>query len=199
MNSNIVLTMSLIIAPSIAMASVPECALHLQEPPVGGVLTPQQFDANNACKIAVEQASSVADSIAHIRASEKKQQGNDTHPSTSSGLSLRASAPSALPGVISSPDAPHGKPEPAITLPSVDAVSLDAGKAVAYLRYPQGGTVEATRGTQLRDGSTIVFISTQGVFIKEGNKLQQLPTTGDASPEADSTAATILPSHTLTP
>ena len=192
-------TCALLLLPVGTIAAVPECALKLQEPPVGGIMTPQQIDANNACQIAVQQASIVADAVSHIHLSEERSVKNTINKVTD--LKALHNQPHQHEPPPPSAEQSAGKDLPGInkTLPTVDAVSMDAGKAIAYLRYPQGGSIEASRGTRLNDGSTVEFISMQAVYIKQDNTLKQLSTSDELSSSDTVAPAEIQPSHRLQP
>ncbi|NSL92699.1 hypothetical protein [Acetobacter syzygii] len=199
MRNTIFLISTLLLLPVTTVAAVPECAMNLQQPPVGGTMTPQQIDANNACQLAVQQASIVADAVSHIHQSEERALNKTTNKVTDLRPAHSQPPQHELPRTSAEQQADTEKPEINSSLPTVDAVSLDAGKAIAYLRYPQGGTIEASRGTRLKDGSTVEFISMQAVYIKQDHSLKQLSSSGSLSSSETNSPADIQPLHRLQP
>lgn len=64
--------------------------------------------------------------------------------------------------------------EPEPTLPSVRSLSITGARTSAELTYPDGGTVDATPGTELRDGYVVETISKSGVSVSKDGESERL-------------------------
>lgn len=170
---------------------LPACALHLAQPPVGGVLTEEQIDTNNACILTMQQETSVAEAAAKIedanrRASGKQEKLPTATPVGYPAVASRVMAPpqpampqhhadvpaaqAVKPATPSPVVAPPPPPEP----PVVTGIMWDGATYSADLIFPDGGSMEVRRGTTLPDGSSVVIVSQGGVYTQADGAIRPL-------------------------
>ncbi|WP_225063068.1 type IV pilus biogenesis protein PilP [Komagataeibacter rhaeticus] len=168
---------------------LPSCALHLAQPPVGGVLTEEQIDTNNACILTMQQETSVAEAAAKIeeanrRASGKQEKASVAAPVAYPAVASRVMAPPqpAMPQHhmdAPTPQAakaatPVAAPPPPPQPPVVTGIMWDGATYSADLIFPDGGSMEVRRGTTLPDGSSVVIVSQGGVYTQADGTIRPL-------------------------
>lgn len=200
--------------PGVAFAAaipLPACALHLAEPPVGGVLTQQQIDTNNSCILTLQQDAAVAETAARIEDNNRRASGKPDRADNALRGYSSATPPVMMgaPPVITTPpqDAkpavPHSEPTtPSTTAstpaasaspPVVDGIMWDGATYSAIIRFPDGSSMEVRRGTTLPDGATVAIVSRAGVYVDNSGTIRPLRTAGGDIPAPGTTPATTLP------
>lgn len=172
--------------PMPSWATPPECAQHLQEPGIGGRLSQEQIDANNACLSIVDTQKKISEGLATIADNERRSKGGAAF-TTSVGrndlTTMRVPFPQQ-PGTQlhtpqSNPLPEQEKPDDTAPTATVDGVLWEGGTVITGLIHLQDGqSLEAMKGTALPDGSVVSAITQSGsVIVTRNGKRFSLPST----------------------
>jgi len=164
-----------------AAAAIPQCASHLQEPGIDGVLSAQQLAMNAACLQALNDFQKAAEAKAKIEEVESHKERGGSPVSTSilppilPGYPGVAMPPVLAPKPLQTTPQTAEKPSPP-RLPVIVMILSDAkDRPTATLRLPEGGSVDVTRGSLLPDGTSVAAIDGDAVYVRRGHTLVRLP------------------------
>lgn len=173
-----------LVLPLPSWATPPECAQHLQEPGIGGRLSQEQIDANNACLSIVDTQKKISEGLATIADNERRSKGGATFTTSSTRNDLataRVPFPqqpmTQLHPLQQNMPPALEKPDDSGPTATVDGVLWEGGTVITGLIHLQDGqSLEAMKGTTLPDGSVVSAITQSGtVIVTRNGKRFSLP------------------------